>query len=249
MRYLLPLVLAFLPCQSFASEPASPPKVAGTWAQLQVQTSVASIPVAGEVVSKTISMLRVEIDQNSKRLKIRSKPCRVEVDSEIEMVRTVVPQAMVDAIGTQEFRARLTFGKTGWVYYQPPVMHTLGVSLTDVWREEMPTRADDPRVIDADADGKPGVTVRVEGVIEGSIYVAQRSWSRLEGFVTKGRIKGSLTWQTDQSVLDATSVLLSQSPQTRPSAIPRANYFRAVQIDPQATCEDILKMPRDLFEF
>jgi len=248
MKYLLPLVAILLPCHSFAADPV-PPNVAGTWAQLQVQTSIATIPVAGDVVSKTVAILRVEIVQNSKRLKIHSTPCHVEVDSEIDMVRTVVPAAMIDAIGTQEFRARLTHGDKGWTFYQPPVMQTLGVVLSDAWREKMPTDADDPRVIDADADGKPGVTVRIEGVIDGAIYVAQRSWSRLEGIVTNGRIKGSLTWQTEQSVLDATSIMLSQSPRTRPSVMPKANYFRAIQVDPRATCEDILKLPRDQFEF
>jgi hypothetical protein len=247
MKRLCFCLVLIIPAPSVAAD--TPPQVAGTWAQIQVQTSIANIPFAGEVVSHTMAILRVVIEQDSRRLKVHSTPCHISVDSEIDMVRTVVPLAMVRAIGTQEFRARLKPSKAGWIYYQPPVMQTLGVRLTDEWKEEMPVSPDDPRLIDADADGKPGVTVRIEGVIDGAIYIAQRSWSRLEGIIASDRIKGSLTWQTDQAILDATSVLLSSSPQTRPSPVPSSNYFRAIRVAPEITCEDILKIPRDQFDF
>lgn len=247
MRRLCFCLALILPGSSFAAD--TPPAVAGTWAQIQVQTSIASIPIAGDVVSRTTAILRVVIEQDSKRLKVHSTPCHIAVDSEIDMVRTVVPLAMIRAIGTQEFKARLKPDKAGWIYYQPPVMQTLGVRLEDEWKDKMPIAPDDPRLIDADGDGKPGVTVRIEGMIDGAIYVAQRSWSRLEGIITSDRIKGSLTWQTDQAVLDATSVMLSSSPQTRPSPLPNSNYFRAIRVAPEMTCEDILKLPREQFDF
>jgi len=247
MKRLCFCLALILPSPSFAAD--TPPQVAGTWAQIQIQTSIASIPFAGEVVSHTMAILRVVIEQDSRRLKISSTPCHIAVDSEIDIVRTVVPSAMIKAIGTQEFKARLKPGNAGWVYYQPPVMQTLGVNLADKWKDTMPISPNDPRLIDADADGKPDVTIRIEDIIDSAIYIAQRSWSRLEGIITSDRIKGSLTWQTDQAVLDATSSMLSNSPQTRPSALPNANYFRAIRVTPETTCEDILKMPRDQFDF
>ena len=240
-------LLTFVPTTALADEP--PPDVAGTWAQLQVQTSVVSIPVAGDITSTTVALLRVAIAQDNRKLTVRTTPCAVDVDSEIDMVKTVIPQSTLAAIGTQQFRARLTQGKSGWVFYQPPVMQTLGVQLDDAWKDKMPSDPKDKRLVDADNDGKPGVTVRIEGAIDGAIYVAQRSWSRLEGLVSGARIKGSLQWQTDQSVLDATSALLSTPPRARPSNVPSENYFRAIRVAPNASCEDILKIPRDAFAF
>ncbi|MEZ4462918.1 MAG: hypothetical protein R3E66_24955 [bacterium] len=241
------LLLTLVPTIALADE--TPPDISGTWAQLQVQTSVVTIPIAGDITSTTVALLRVEIAQNNKKLTVRTTPCAVDVDSEIDMVKTVIPQSTLAAIGTQQFRARLTQSERGWMFYQPPVMQTLGVKLDNAWKDAMPSDPKDKRLIDADNDGKPGVTVKIEGAIDGAIYVAQRSWSRLEGLVSGARIKGSLQWQTDQSVLDATSALLSTPPRARPSNVPSENYFRAIRIAPDASCEDILKIPRDAFTF
>ena len=37
----------------------------------------------------------------------------------------------------------------------------------------LPGEADDPRVVDADSDGNPGVTVQVRGLIDGEVYMVQ----------------------------------------------------------------------------
>lgn len=245
MKRLVPLLL-LLPGTALAE---SPPDVSGTWAQLQVQTSIVTIPVAGNVTSTTVAILRVNIEQDRRKLVVQTTPCAVDVDSEVTMVKTIIPQPMLRAIGTREFRARLNPSHDGWRFYQPPVMQTLGVALKDAWKDSMPSGPNDKRLVDSDNDGNPGVTVRIEGVIKGAIYVAQRSWSRLDGLILGDRMKGSLQWQTDQSVLEATSSLLLSSPHARPSTVPSENYFRAIRVAPNATCKEILKIPRNTFTF
>lgn len=225
-----------------------PPDVSGTWAQLQVQTSVATIPVVGDVETRTVSWLRMTIIQDGTRLKITTTPCRIDLNSEVDLVRSVVPIPMMEAIGTQTFRAKLEPSKEQWRFYQPPAMQQLGLRLIDVWNDPLPKNAADARVFDADRDGHPGVTVRIEGAIEGAVYVAQRSWSRLEGLVRPDRISGLVTWQTEQVVLDATSALLSNPPNARTSANPQDSYFVSKRVTPDTTCQDIARLPVSTFK-
>lgn len=241
----LALALLIFPAQATATTP--PPDLSGSWAQLQVQTSVATIPIVGDVQTRTISWLRLDITQNGERLKITSTPCRIDLKSEVDLVRSIIPQPMLNAIGTQTFRARLQAKDAQWQFYQPPAMQLLGLKLEDPWKETLPKNASDTRVFDADQDGNPGVTVRIEGAIDGAVYVAQRSWSRLEGLVNNDQITGRVTWQTEQVVLDATSSLLANPPNARTSNNPADSYFVSKRIAADTTCEDIARMPMATF--
>lgn len=228
---------------------AEPPALdlSGTWAQWQRQTSIAKVPLVGEVETRTISRLLVRITQRGDRLQVESVPCSIQIESDIDLVRTIVPEPMLRALGTQTFRARLRATHDSWTYYQPPSMQTLGVTLKDAWKDAMPTDARDPRLVDADGDGHPGVTVRIEGAVDGEVYVAQRSWSRLEGQATPNSIRGALTWQTDQAVLGASSALLSNSPRATPSTKPNANTFAAVRVADATTCSEIVGLSAAAF--
>ena len=73
----------------------------------------------------------------------------------------------------------------------------------------MPTDGTDPRIIDMDADGKPGATLLASGIATGEIYFAQRKTLSLTG-VVRGADEsfGLLTHKKEQLVIDATSELL-----------------------------------------
>ena len=47
--------------------------------------------------------------------------------------------------------------------------------------EALPADAADPRVFDQDQDGLPGVTVLIEGILDGSVQVVQRTHTRMVG--------------------------------------------------------------------
>ena len=79
---------------------------------------------------------------------------------------------------------------------RPATPTPIGIALEDPANETLPTDPNDPRIIDADGDGNPGVTssVKVTEALQGQIYlirreifaydVTQQSPDRLAGFIT-----------------------------------------------------------------
>lgn len=82
--------------------------------------------------------------------------------------------------------------------HRPTTPTGIGIRLADPAVDVLPTDPNDPRIVDADGDGHPGVTSRVKvgDSLEGEIYIARReifaytlteqTEDRLTGFVTDG---------------------------------------------------------------
>lgn len=241
---ILPAIL-LVPASSFAQQW---PDVSGRWAQKQVTASVSDIPIVGEIETETVALLVLDIAQDGARLEVTSTVCKLDIDSEIKKVRSVVPPAMIEAIGTVKRKARLEKTSDGGIrFFQPKHTDFLGVDPAQK-DAALPTEPDDPRVVDADKDGKPGVTVRIEGLIDGAVYVVQRSWAILRGEATSTRMDGAVTWRTQQEVLDASSSLLDSNPDARPHPNRDRHYFRTTKVGSKTTCRDIIKKRGELFD-
>jgi hypothetical protein len=101
--------------------------------------------------------------------------------------------------------------------------------------DPLPSDPDDPRVFDQDGDGNPGVTIRVEGIVSGDMYIVQRSWTRLEGaLLGDGSFGGRLFFGNAQVVLDSTSPFLGDPPSSRP--LPNLSWFRIARLPEDADC-------------
>ena len=82
----------------------------------------------------------------------------------------------IAAIATDMGSAELSAAAIGASYTPKRRVQLLGWSARgDAATEEVPTDPKDPRVRDGDMDGKPGVTLTVDGLIKGSVYVVNRS--------------------------------------------------------------------------
>jgi len=95
---------------------------------------------------------------------------------------------------------------------------------------------------DQDEDGHPGMTDTLMGLLNCDTYVAQRWWARLDGeIVNADEISGAVVDNfTEQTVLAATSVCDTGSPDTRSEECPAHQYFKMVRLDDDASCEDVL---------
>ncbi|QED26997.1 hypothetical protein FRD01_07025 [Microvenator marinus] len=243
-RALVAATLATLTFNSAWAE-SKPPSLDGEWALVQVQTSESRVPVVGAVISTTTSVLHVRMKQNGKNLKVASTPCAVQIKSEIDTVKTVIPQAFLDAVGTTNAVARIEEINGKWVFDQAPSVSVTGAVLKNNWRDPLPTSADDQRVFDADSDGRPGVSVLIRGLLDGSIFLVQRSWTALRGVLSsKDQIAGTVRWNTEQKVLDATSMFLKSEPETRPHPDKERSRFVARRIPTGTQCSEIVKTPR-----
>lgn len=249
MTSIIWAILALLPPFAPTGEPNPPPEMGGVWVQKQVQTSVAKIPVIGDIESKTVSYLRMNVSQQGDSVTIEAEPCWVKIDSEIEQVKTVIPAEMLDAIGRYQLRGKIRANGDEWEFYQPPTVSVLGAKLGKAWTDRLPVDPKDPKVIDADKDGKPGVTVRVFGIMDGEIYLVQRSWSELKGtFLSDDKVRGLVRWRTTQSILDATRGPLKDDPGAKPHPDARKSTFELTRVDQKTTCQDVIINRKKLFQ-
>ncbi|MCS7198575.1 MAG: hypothetical protein NZ930_07885 [Candidatus Bipolaricaulota bacterium] len=229
---------------------AQPPEISGPWAHLQVMSSITNAPVIGTVNLKTITILRLEVTQRGTDLSIVFEPCAVESESSSPFFRVIFPEAFVKYMGVDTKPARLESTGGGWQLFQPRYTIVRGARLQNPDKDPLPTDPNDPRVFDQDRDGKPGVTIRVNvlGFIEGEIYIVQRDWNSLRSTIINPMIiDGLMEWGSEQVVLGASNPLLAGQAESSPDPKKENSYFRTTRIEPNTTCEQILKNRDKLF--
>jgi hypothetical protein len=203
--------------------------------------------VIGKSSSTTTAVVLLDVAPRDGGFEARQTVCDIRVSQAVGAVRTVLPKAL-QALGNAEIqrfsprevgaRVELEFERSSRVW---------GAQLTEPRAEALPTSPSDPRVFDADRDGKPGVTVAIKGMVEGEIYLVQRDSSVLRGaLLPSGEVRGSLEWSSEVSVLDATSPLLMSPPASTPD--PARSTFRMVRIDSADTCATVLPRLRELLK-
>ncbi len=123
------------------------------------------------------------------------------------LVATIPPVALESAIGGTA---------TGASYLGGLDVQVFGVQLTNLATDPMPIGPSDPRVVDAEGDGKPGGTLLIGKMCE--IYTAIRAIAQVSGSVTEpGRIEGGGVQDSTQTVLGGTSSFCTQTYNTTPN--------------------------------
>ena len=91
----------------------------------------------------------------------------------------------------------------------------VGIRLDDPFNESLPTDPADPRIVDDDGDGNPGITVsiRVSDEISGELYIARREIFAYDAaLVEPDRIIGKVTDDSEQLVIGASDPIFATSP-------------------------------------
>ncbi|UCF10112.1 MAG: hypothetical protein JSW65_00025, partial [Candidatus Bipolaricaulota bacterium] len=188
------------------------PDLTGRWAFAQVMVAVLQVPLAGEVELTTRVALLVDIEQVDRRLVLRDHYCFADTFADPEVMRTEITDGFIQSIRPQPRTAELRCEDGILRFVQTEYLELRGTSLEDPSADPLPTDPDDPRVFDADADGRPGLTIPIEvlGLIQGETYVVQRVRYVLQGKVTStDAILGAIDWSSEQSILAASTPLLS----------------------------------------
>ncbi len=232
------------------SSSAQAPDISGAWAHLQVMSSLTNAPVLGTINLKTLTTLRLEVTQKGTDLSIVFEPCAVESESSSPFFKVIFPEAFVKYMGIDTKPARLESQENSWQLFQPRYTIVRGVRLQDPEKDPLPTDPNDPRIFDQDKDGKPGMTIRVSvlGFIEGEIYIIQRDWNSLRSTTLNTMIiDGLIQWGSEQVVIGASNPLLASQSENVPDPKPENSYFRTTRIEPNTTCEQIMKNREKLF--
>lgn len=224
-----------------AQQEQPPADLSGRWAQLVVTTSVSKLPIAGKVITSTKSFALLDIAQDAKgQLTSTEQVCNIDIISDSDSIRTIIPPKFLKDVSGKSrpiHRAKID-GKDTIVL--PKITNIFGAKLSA--KDKLPTDEDDPRVIDADKDGKPGLTVKVNGMIDGELYIVTRGTNELKGhLMPSGRVEGHVTWNSEQVVLDATSIFLEIEPTTWPDKRPTKNFFRWYKVPAATDCAELTK--------
>ena len=97
---------------------------------------------------------------------------------------------------------------------RPATPTPVGIRLDDPFTESLPTDPNDPRIVDDDGDGKPGLTVTIEVTPDliGELYIARREIFAFEAFLTEPDVlTGVVTDNSEQLVIGASDPIFASS--------------------------------------
>jgi hypothetical protein len=216
-----------------------------------VTSQIGAIPLVGERIRTSSSLALLDIQQDHLLVHAQEVTCSTTIDNGTALVKTEIPDKFIQSLPELSWTATLEPGEEGLRFATPWVTTVNGARLEDPENDPLPTRADDPRVVDQDGDGKPGLTVHVSvmgGLISGDVYVVQRDRSKLSGtVVSPDEVDGLVEWSSEQSVLGASNPFLLGGTTARPDPIAEHSYFRAHRVDDATSCADLRVMAGTLF--
>lgn len=216
------------------------PDHSGNYVLLQQTTVVAKVPILADVVSTTRAVSVQRLRQEGERLRGMGQLCDISIESSSSLIRTELPSAFKRALPPVRTDARLIERGSQLAFRQGSQTLIMGAELENPAKDSLPTSAHDRRVRDTDGDGKPGVTVRVHGIVSGEVYVAQRSSSSLEGVKKANGFSGMVRFQTEESILGASKGALKKHVETRTN--PERSFFRMVRVPESTSCEQAVKL-------
>jgi hypothetical protein len=231
-----------------AAGPGPTPELTGRWARLQVTAAVSEVPVIGEVSSETRALSIVDLRRRGDGYVVREQVCGLENESLGGAVRARFPAPFLRALGAPELAAEVHLEAGVLRYEEVRPSRVRGAALADPAADPLPADTADPRLVDADGDGQPGLTVKIEGLVDGEVYVVQRDSSTLLGRVlAPDHIRGAVRWRAEQEVLGASRDVLATNPDNRPHPEPGRSRFEMRRIPARATCPQLLRRVATLF--
>jgi hypothetical protein len=229
---------------------ATLPELDGTWVMLQVYPQIAAVPLAGEVNQANYVVQIVEIQQDGETLQMTDTYCLTYVDDGTPLVSTEISGEFMAALEPHPRYATITDQEDGVIFEQEEYVEVRGAILEDVENDGLPTEPEDPRVMDQDEDGNPGMTVSISvfGLLEGRIYVVQRVRYVLHGkVVAPDRIEGSIEWSTEQNILGASNPVFDTDASSYPDPDRSKHVFIMVRAQDDWTCEWLHEHWQELF--
>lgn len=183
---------------------------AGTYASRQRFTNKVLLPPFGDPDETTQTAWTLhEVRHEAGVVRVETRACAISEPTK-NGVTTVFPAALIAALPVWQTEAKAyARPKGGFVVDLLPQTTLLGCTLGDPKHDPLPEKGDDPAVVDVDKDGNPGGTVKLEGLISGSIYVVQRSVEHLRGLSTEGGLDGLMLGSREQKVVGASEAVLA----------------------------------------
>jgi hypothetical protein len=185
--------------------------LSGLWVIRAQATQIIDAPLVGTLRPQTIFYVLATLTQSGTDVVATGRYCdRAEIDQPGSLTTVVVPYQWAHTEKPLNRTGRLVAGGDGVSVLTFPTLVEFAGMVPDLSTNPLPTSPTDPRVIDEDNDGHPGITINLAGAVQGSVYAVQRQTTAIVAIpVAADRFEGKLDFLSEQKVLDSTSPLIT----------------------------------------
>jgi hypothetical protein len=226
--------------------------VSGRWALRTIGAQRSQPQGLDEFQTRIISVMLVEQQQGGEGITASASYCDHTTEDDGAIVSAIIPDTYREMLKPMMRTGTFAQGEGGLRYRLDRLYEVVGATLQDTAEEALPTEPDDPRVIDEDDDGRPGVTILLSGLVDGEVHVVERKRTELDGVaVSKDRIEGTLDFASEQSVVGADPASLEASiatTRTYPDPETCSSTFVLVRVPDDADCAFIKGQADTLFD-
>jgi hypothetical protein len=203
------------PVSYCTSKPALPTvtNVSGTWVVRAHASQVVTAPILGKpIYPETLFYMLITLTQSGTDIVADGRYCdRTEIDQPGSLITVVLPDKWAHTEKLVRRPGKLVVGADGIPVLSFPTLVELAGAVADATTDQVPTSVTDPRVIDEDNDGHPGITINLTGTLTGSLYSVQRQTTAIAAIpVASDRFEGTLDFTSEQKVLDSSPALITQ---------------------------------------
>ncbi|MBU1050564.1 hypothetical protein KKG90_11150 [Candidatus Bipolaricaulota bacterium] len=231
------------------------PDLAGDWVVVQKLVATANLPIVGSLWIDTLVGAFTHVTQSGSELVLQDRYCFTDATPSTFLFTTDIANIVMQSIHPAPRTASLSLGDCDIRFTQDWYTEVRGAVLEDPDGEMLPTEPEDPRLIDLEGDGHPGMTIQASilGLFTGEGYAVQRYRYRLEGTVFDANtIIGYIDWTSEQSVVDATNPLFMEAFTDSTDPDPTKHRFVMIRVDDTWDCERLteqLPMLLELLDF
>ncbi len=233
----------------------SPETLSGLWAMKFCIAYTVVLPVFNQKVQMLISgIARIEAEMDGTDMHFTEHICdfSTKIVEDIDF-NVIFPLETIEAIPAAARHAAFSELAENAVFQTSPAHDIYGVDPTlfdDPHSDPLPDDPDDPRVIDFEEDGNPGITARISGIVQGEVYVIMRMMRDMTGRIVNNRlIEGQIDSSVEMITLDAKPSLIKLQLDLVPHPVPDLNRFEFIRLQSDLNCEDIFAREGELFSY
>lgn len=159
----------------------------------------------------------------------------------------------INATGINPRQATFSEMAVGATFQTTPAHDLYGLDeslFDDPINDELPHDADDPRVIDFDDDGHPGLTSQVLGFVKGEVYVIMRMMRDMTGLlINEGLVEGSINSSVEMITLGADPEYIAFQLDLQHYDDPLVNHFEMIKLDEDLACPVLYEREAEFFAY
>ena len=218
------------------------PDLSGEWAMVQVLVATAHLPIVGSLWIDTTVGTLTHITQSGSSLILQDRYCFTDASPSTFLFRTNIADVVMQSIQAEPRMATLVLDRCDFRFIQDWYTEVRGAILGNPENELLPIDPKDPKLVDLEGDGHPGMTIQASilGLFRGEGYTVQRYRYRLEGTVFNANtIIGLIDWTSEQTVVAASNPLFMEPFSSGTDPDPAKHQFVMIRIDETWTCDTL----------